>query len=312
MQQLYLPIGMTVLFIGDGSTDYQTLLSHRAFDLGTSRVIMNDEAFMRGSRLAIFAIGLIFASALLLAQNASAPELFAKGMNALEGSSATRSTANAMEYFHRSAELGYDPAQVVIGYLYETGQTTTPDPRQAFESYKKAAAQDDPLAEWLAGRMIFAGEVAPRDLNEADRWLAKSSTQGNAFAQYLLGKISLERGNYTRAAEFFRSASEQGLPQAQWQLAILLRDGQGVPQDYFEAYVWMLVSSGQGFRPNDPQLQALESELSSQQLEQAKSKARELEGSSTRSVAGRGCTGWQGEFDEIPAPPPPDLQRFCR
>ncbi|HUO14830.1 MAG TPA: tetratricopeptide repeat protein [Verrucomicrobiae bacterium] len=269
---------------------------------------------MRQSHLAVLLIVLFLGRPSLNAQTAgaSAPDLFTKGMNALEGSSATRSAANAIEYFRQSAALGYAPAQTVLGYVYETGQGTTPDPREAFEFYKKAAQQDDPLAEWLVARMIFSGEVPPRDLNESARWLEKSSAQGNTFADYLLGKIALERGNYSRAGNFLSKSAQQGLPQAQWQLAVLLRGGQGVPQDEFEAYVWMLVSSDQGFRPNDPQLQSLETELSAAQLEQAKTKARELEGSATRSVTARGCTGWPGEFDEIPAPPPPDIQRFCR
>jgi uncharacterized protein len=154
--------------------------------------------------------------------------------------------------------------------------------------------------------------VPPRDLNEAASWLEKSSAHDDPFAEYLLGKIALERNDYTRSADRFRQAAQQGLPQAQRQLAILLRDGQGVPLDKFEAYVWMLVSYEGGLRTTLTDLQALEAELSSTQLEQAKGKARELESSTTRSVVARGCTGWRGEFDVIPAPPPPDLQRFCR
>lgn len=269
---------------------------------------------MRHSHFAIFLIVLLLGRPSLSGQTAgaSAPGLFAKGMNALEGSSATRSAVNAIEYFRQSAELGYTPAQVVLGYFYETGMGTTPDVREALDFYKRAAQQDDPLAEWLVGRMILSGEVPPRDLNEAARWLEKSSAQGNAFADYLLGKVALERSNYGRAAIFFSKAAEQGLPQAQSQLALLLRDGQGVPQDKFKAYVWMLVSSDQGFRKNDVQIQALEAELSGAQVELAKAKARELEGSATRNVTARGCSGWSGELDETPAPPPPEIQRFCR
>ena len=237
--------------------------------------------------------------------------LFDKGMNALTGSSASRSGANAIEYFRRSAELGFGPAQVVLGYFYETGLNTTADPGEAFELYKKAAQQGDPLAQWLAGRMIYLGEV-PRDLNEAANWLEKSSSQDNPFAQNLLGKIAFERGHYDQSAELFRKAAEQGLPHAQLQLARQLRDGQGVPRDVFEAYVWMLTSYDGGLRSIAPNLQALEAELSSTQLEQAKSKARELEGTTDRSVMAHGCTGWRGEFDDVATPPTPDLQRFCR
>jgi TPR repeat protein len=242
----------------------------------------------------------------------NAPELFEKGMNALQGSSATRSLPNAVDYFRHSAELGFAPAQVVLGYFYDTGHAVMADSREALEWYKKAAEQDDPLAQWLVGRMIYVGLVPPRDLNAAQKWLEKSSAHGDPFAEYLLGKIALERSDYARSESEFRRAAEQGLPQAQQALAQLLRDGHGAPPDYFQAYVWLLMSYDGGLRDAKAELQALEGELSSAQVERGKSKARELEGSMSRTAAAHGCTRWPGEFDVIPSPPPPDLQRFCR
>jgi TPR repeat protein len=258
------------------------------------------------------ALSCVSSNAQTAAAGPSAPELFGRGMNALVGSSATRSGANAIEYFHRSADMGYTPAQVVLGYLYETGRVTTADPRQAFDWYKKAAQQDDPLAQWLAGRIIYAGLIPGRDVNEAIGFLQSSADHGNPFGEYLLGQIKLERQDYSNAAASFRKAAEQGLPQAQEQFAKLLRDGRGAVPDKFEAYVWMLMSSNAGNHRVASDLQALEADLGTNQVEQAKAKAREMEGSVTRSVAAHGCTGWPGEFDAIPTPPPPDLQRFCR
>jgi hypothetical protein len=72
------------------------------------------------------------------------------------------------------------------------------------------------------------------------------------------------------------------------------------------------MSDDGGLRASGTDLQALEAELSSAQVEQAKNKARDLERTTTRSAVAHGCTGWPGEFDVIPTPPPPDLQRFCR
>ena len=57
---------------------------------------------------------------------------------------------------------------------------------------------------------------------------------------------------------------------------------------------------------------ALEGSLGSTELERAKSRARELENTVQRSAMSHGCTGWAGEFDAVPSPPPPDRQRFCR
>ena len=269
---------------------------------------------MRVRALAIFVIGFTLGCAAGDAQTAglNAPQLFDQGMNALMGSSVTRSDANAMEYFRRSAELGFAPAQVVLGYLFETGRGTPVNTREAFGWYKRAAQQDDPLAQWLAGRMIYAGSVPGRDLNEASALLQSAADHGDAFGEYLLGKAKLDREDYPNAAAWLGKAAQQGLPQAQEQLAKLLRDGQGVSQDKFRAYVWMLVSNDAGNRRVASDLQALEAELGSNQVEAAKTKAREMEGSVSRSVTAHGCTGWPGEVDVIPAPPPADLQRFCR
>lgn len=271
---------------------------------------------MRNLRFSAAILSVLLAATISQAQadkpGQSGPELFEKGMSALQGSSATRSLPNAIEHFRRYAELGFSPAQVVLGYFYDTGSGLTPDPREALEWYKKAAQQDDPLAQWLVGRLIYANQLAPRDLNEADKWLEESSSRGNPFAEYLLGRIALERNNYAVAAARFREAAIQGLPHAQRELARLLQQGQGVYRDYQEAYVWLLMSRDTGLHDSLTDLQTLEAQLTPAQIEQAKRRARDMEATMTRAVMAHGCTGWPGEFDAIPAPPPPDLQRFCR
>jgi len=59
------------------------------------------------------------------AQNATlglnASQLYEKGMNSLLGVGVSRNDLNAVDYFRRSAELGYPQAQVVLGYFYDTG-----------------------------------------------------------------------------------------------------------------------------------------------------------------------------------------------
>src|SRR5258708_5878570 len=100
----------------------------------------------------------------------NAPQLYEKGMNSLLGAGVSRNDLDAVDYFRRSAELGYPQAQVVLGYFYETGSIVTQDSQQAADWYKKAARQDDRLADWLLGRLYYTGGV-PRDLNAAESWL---------------------------------------------------------------------------------------------------------------------------------------------
>lgn len=255
------------------------------------------------------ALGL-FAETVTLGTNPQ--QLFEKGMNALTGTGPSRSDVQALDYFRRAADLGSVSSQVVLGYFYETGIIAAANPGQAAEWYRKAAAQGDNIAEWRLGQLIFSGNLPLRDLNEAGQLLGKSAGQGNPFAQQVLGELKLERGDYGAAANWFEKAANQGLPQAQQQLGMLFKQGKGVNEDKRKAYVWLLVSLDSGNQSVAGDLQQLEAELGSNLTERAKSEARELEKSVARTVVSRGCTGWSGEFDALPSPPPPDLQRFCR
>jgi len=244
---------------------------------------------------------------------ANAPALFDKGRNALSGSGASRNDLQAVEYFRRSADLGYAPAQVVMGYFSDTGTLAPREPQQAADWYRKAANQGDRLGQWLLGRLYFFGIGVSRDLNQAQNWLKPAAEQGDPFAQYLLGRVKAEDANdYAAAASWFRKSGEQGLPQAQARLGRLLKEGRGVPVDKYQAYVWLLLSFEQGNQSLDSELQQLETDLTSAQIEQAKTEVRKLQATVLREVAARGCTNWPGEFDELPAPPPPKLQPFCR
>lgn len=240
----------------------------------------------------------------------NAPRIFDQGMDALDGIGVGQSELQAIDYFHRSADLGYAPAQVMLGYFYDTGTKVPADPSAAADWYKKAAKQNDRVGEWLLGRLYFTGAI-PRDLDSAETYLKAAASQGDPYGAYLLGLVKLERNDYVNAAAMFRKAAMQGIPMAQQQLAKLLNEGKGVEADKMQAYVWLLVSYDAGNKNAAADAPALEAALGSTQITAAKNKARDLEQTATRAVVARGCTGWQGEFDTIPTPPPPDIQRFC-
>lgn len=268
---------------------------------------------MRSRTIPAMFLALLLASSLGHAQSPNASRLYEMGMTAMMGVGPDRNDQAALDNIRHSAQLGYPPAEVLLGYFYETGTIVTKEPGQAADWYKKAALQDDPVAEWLLGRLFLTGAV-PRDLTEAARWLQRAAAHNDVFGDYLLGKVKLERQDYVKAAELFRKAAMQGLPQAQQQLGLLLKQGQGVNADKSEAYTWLLVSYDAGNQSASVanNLAQLESDLGNNATQQAKNKARELEQTTNRVVIARGCTGWPGEFDTIPAPPPPDIQNSCR
>jgi TPR repeat protein len=233
------------------------------------------------------------------------------GLNTLTSGRPRVYDKDALNDFRFAAEGGYAPAEVMLGYVYETGLSVPKDPAVAMQWYRKSADQDNQLAEWLLGRLYYTGNGTDQNLDEASKWFEKSASHGDPIAEYLLGKVDLDRKNYEAAAKLFRKAATRGSSQAAFQLAMLLKSGQGVAADNSEAYSWLIVSSDTGYKPATDQLAALAPQVGAQ-LEEAKTKGRELERSASQAASQRGCTGWEGELDDIPAPPPPLTQMACQ
>jgi uncharacterized protein len=259
-------------------------------------------------------LSLIFAlwSSLAFAQSTSPDALYERGMDAITGVGASRNDTLGIDYFRRSAALGYGPAQIALGYYYETGGFIARDPGEAVDLYRKAAQTGDPLAGWLAGRFYLLGTGGVVDREAAFKWLKIAAGQNNPFGAYYLGRLMADR-DYTKAPKLYKIAADQGLPQAQYFYAKALRDGRGIPQDRLTAYVWYTVAVDAGFSAANADLNELDrgGYLTLDQISQAKAQARDLEQVVIRAVTAKGCSGWDGEFAEFPTPPPPNLQRFC-
>jgi TPR repeat protein len=255
---------------------------------------------------------LMLLSAIASAQSGSPDALYERGMDAITGVGPSRNDAEGIDYFRRSSQLGYGPAEIALGYYYETGTFLTRDPGQALELYRKAAAQGDPLAGWMTGRLYFLGSTVGRDPDAAQKWLKIAADQNNAYGAYYLGRLMADR-DYTKAPKLYKIAADQGLPQAQYFYAKALKDGRGIPQDRAAAYVWDTIAVDAGYVAANADLGELNNGgyLTTDQINEAKAKARDLEQIVIRAVTARGCSGWDGEFDEFPTPPPPKLQRFC-
>jgi TPR repeat protein len=264
-------------------------------------------------RQAVFAFCFVLISLTSLAQSNSPEALYQRGMNAISGAVPSRNDLQAIDYFRRSAELGYAPAQVALGYLYDTGLLTPGSQSQAVEWYRKAADQDDVLAQWLLGRAYYNGGGIQQDLNAAQKWLTLAADQKNPFAAYYLARV-MDKRDYTKAPALYKIAADQGLPPAQYNYAKALKDGRGIELDRFNAYVWFVIALDAGYSLAEGDLAELDGGgfLSTSQISDAKQKARELEKTVVRAVNAKGCTGWDGELGDFATPPPPKIQHFCR
>jgi len=263
-------------------------------------------------RRTILSAILVLWSTIGIAQSTSPEALYDRGVDAITGVGPTQNDSLGIDYFRRSADLGFGPAQVALAYYYETGTVVTGSQSQAIDGDRSGAQERGPRAGWLVGRQYFLGNGVPRDPDAAQKWLKLSADQNNAFGAYYLGRLMADR-DFTKAPKLYKIAADQGLPQAQYFYAKTLKDGRGVPQDRFTAYIWYTIAADAGYAAAGADLGELNGgSLTLDQISEAKAKARDLEQVVIRAVTARGCSGWTGEFDEFPTPPPPKLQRFCR
>ena len=122
-------------------------------------------------------------------------------------------TAQAVEWFRKSAGQGYAPAEFQMGQLYDFGFGIKQDDTQALAWYRKAAEHGSAPAQRTIGEFYQKGRAVSADPVEAARWYRRAADGDDLRAQYLLGQL------------YF--------------------NGTGVVRDYVTAYVWFTVAAGQ-------------------------------------------------------------------
>ena len=101
------------------------------------------------------------------------------------------------------------------------------------------------------GLIFSAGDVGfERDDAEAARWFLKAAEQGVTDAQFNLALMyynaeGVEQSD-AQAARWFTAAAEQGHAKAQFNLGALHANGHGVAQSFATAYRLWLMASLQG------------------------------------------------------------------
>ena len=131
----------------------------------------------------------------------------------------------------------------------------------------------------------FAGEreafsaLANHDYARAFKEFKILADQGDARSQFNLA-VMCKNGkgvpqDYTEAFKWFRMAAEQGHVRAQSNVARMYYDGQGVPKDYVRAYMWANLAGNQGDAAALKLQETVAQSLTPAQLAEAQQMARE-------------------------------------
>jgi len=115
------------------------------------------------------------------------------------------------------------------------------------ETLRQHAERGDAWAQLNLGAAYDNGMGVERDLNQALHWYQMAAEQGLAEAQYNLAHLLVsEELSSAVAAEWMRKAAEQGMADAQYLMGVIYAEGIGLEVDDVRAVEWLKRAIAQG------------------------------------------------------------------
>lgn len=157
----------------------------------------------------------------------------------------------AIDLFTRAAEIGYAPAQNILGTLYLTGWgVDQPSSQSAMKYFEQAADQDYPPAQNNLAVLFWNGWGVERNIERAENLFESASGQGYAPAQSNVGLMLKARGGDTwggtDAIEMFKAAQAKEFGPAAFNYAAYYLEGKGVERDYGIAARSLMIAARAG------------------------------------------------------------------
>ncbi|MGH6796457.1 MAG: tetratricopeptide repeat protein [Methylocella sp.] len=148
----------------------------------------------------------------------------------------------------RQAEAGDAASQFDLAVRYAEGAASPRNYELAAQWYEKAAQQGLAVAEYRLGSLYEKGLGVGKDMQRAKDLYQQAAEKGNTRAMHNLGVLAAEgdKPNYTSAALWFGKAAEYGIRDSQYNLAVLLARGLGLPKDLVKSYTWFAIVAAAG------------------------------------------------------------------
>ena len=94
-----------------------------------------------------------------------------------DGRGVQQNYAEALKWFRKAADQGYDSAQASLGFMHERGQGVLQDYVEAGKWYRKAAEQGNGSAQADLGLLYSYSKGVPQDYVQAYMWLNLAGPQ---------------------------------------------------------------------------------------------------------------------------------------
>ncbi|MDB5593380.1 MAG: sel1 repeat family protein [Hyphomicrobiales bacterium] len=132
-------------------------------------------------------------------------------------------------------------AMTLIGEIIKEGYSVKRDPAEAAHWYKLAADRGDRQATFALALAALQGSGIPKDKALAKTLFQKAAAAGHSGALYNLGIMAIDNEiqDFKAAADYFRRAADAGNMDGAYSLAVLYREGKGVPKDLTQSAEWL-------------------------------------------------------------------------
>ncbi|MEO0545466.1 MAG: tetratricopeptide repeat protein [Pseudomonadota bacterium] len=150
------------------------------------------------------------------------------------------------------AETGDPAAQTLIAELYWNGFGIGRDQKKAVDWYRFAAEAGNREAQFAYANILLRGKVVPLDKETGTRFMLAAAKQNHPQANFNYAQILTASrptyGGFKAALPYYRFAADAGISDAQYALATMHAQAQGVPyNDFEEARKWMQRAAEGGF-----------------------------------------------------------------
>lgn len=157
--------------------------------------------------------------------------------------------SKAFDWYCKSAEQDYAPAQNDLGICYLFGYGVDCDFNEAFRLFRSAAINGLDLGQFNMAYCYYHGFGVEKDFSQSLEWLKIAAVNDNPEAQTFLGLSYLTgdgvETDYEKAGIYLLRAAMNGFAKASAVLACCYASGLGVKQDMDLALYWADVAAEQ-------------------------------------------------------------------
>jgi len=222
------------------------------------------------------------------------------------GSGTDKNYNESFKYFSMAADARDQESKVMIGIMTAKGEGTKKNNKKALNLYKAAEKEaSSPRScgygvEYLLGKVYHMGYGTKQDFTKAIYWYERAANRGYeraykrldniyyhlANSYYHLGTESQKEeededgflafnDNFRAAFEWYTKLAEKGDVRCQSNIGSMYINGQGVLEDYKEAYAWLYIAKEQDYKSAEKKLDHLLKIMSKEDLVEAQELSKE-------------------------------------